>query len=482
MSSDVPKETLLRDFGRALVERNGAFFIGAGMSRAAGFVDWRGLLKDIASDLGLDIDRETDLLSIAQFHENHAGNRGKINQALLDEFTRGASPTLNHSLIATLPINLIWTTNYDTLIEDQLRAVGRRPDVKHSESQLANRVSASDVTVLKMHGDITMPGDAVLTRDDYEGFGRKRQLFSEKLQGDLISQTFLFLGFSFTDPNIDYILSRVRVLLGKNVRNHFCVMRRPSLAAPHDPVASADFEYESRRLDLRIQDLKRYGIQTVLVDDFSEVTELLSDLNKASHSQEVFVSGSAHDYAPMGRDRLEGLCRLLGKELIGSRFNIVNGFGLGVGGLVSLSAIESVYTTPGERLDDRVLFRPFPQEPPQGMSLKDLWTKYRTDMISQAGHAVFIAGNKLDSASGAAINAAGVREEFEIAKSMGKTLIPIGASGWVAKELWEEVSRDASELFPNLNVRSELAALGSDASSEQEIVSAVLALLQKVRR
>jgi integrase len=33
------------------------------------------------------------------------------------------------------------------------------------------------------------------------------------LSGDLVAKMFLFLGFSFTDPNLDYILSRVRISL-----------------------------------------------------------------------------------------------------------------------------------------------------------------------------------------------------------------------------------------------------------------------------
>jgi hypothetical protein len=34
-----------------------AIFAGAGLSRAAGYVDWRSLLREIATELKLDIDR-----------------------------------------------------------------------------------------------------------------------------------------------------------------------------------------------------------------------------------------------------------------------------------------------------------------------------------------------------------------------------------------------------------------------------------------
>jgi hypothetical protein len=74
-------------------------------------------------------------------------------------------------------------------------------------------LSKSRVNVYKMHGDIDRPDEAILTKDDYESYHVKMQPFLNALSGDLISKTFLFLGFSFTDPNLDYILSRGRIAL-----------------------------------------------------------------------------------------------------------------------------------------------------------------------------------------------------------------------------------------------------------------------------
>ena len=39
---------------------NAAMFIGAGFSKSAGYVDWRNLLRGVAEDLGLDVDKEYD--------------------------------------------------------------------------------------------------------------------------------------------------------------------------------------------------------------------------------------------------------------------------------------------------------------------------------------------------------------------------------------------------------------------------------------
>ena len=58
-----------------------------------------------------------------------------------------------------------------------------------------------------MHGDIDNPADAVISKDDYEAYPLKMGAFVSALRGDLVEKTFLFLGFSFTDPNYGGTLS-----------------------------------------------------------------------------------------------------------------------------------------------------------------------------------------------------------------------------------------------------------------------------------
>ncbi len=66
-------EAFIKDFVIDLSENNVAIFAGAGMSRAAGFVNWPELLREIADELGLSVDKEHDLISIAQYHVNESG-------------------------------------------------------------------------------------------------------------------------------------------------------------------------------------------------------------------------------------------------------------------------------------------------------------------------------------------------------------------------------------------------------------------------
>lgn len=475
---DQPKEPFLREFSRALRERNAALFIGAGLSRPAGLSDWKELLREVADDLGLDIDREIDLIAIAQYHANFKGGKGRLNQLIIDEFTKEARRTENHAIIASLPLRTIWTTNYDTLIEDAFAHSGRRADVKHNNAQLAYTKPRADVRVYKMHGDVSMPSEAVLTKDDYEIYGEKRALFTEALKGDLVNKTFLFLGFSFTDPNIDYILSRIRVLLGSSQREHYCVMKKPDKPTDLTGAAGADYEYELKRLSHRVEDLKRFSIQTILIDNFSEITEVLRELDRRSHSLDVFVSGSAAEYGTFTKERTEGLCRALGQELITHGLNLISGFGFGIGGAVIIGAVEAVYRTDDFSIEDRIMLRPFPQILPGGLTRDQFNTQYRKDMISKAGHCIFIAGNRLNMKTGETEKSAGVREEFEIALSMGKTVIPIGVTGSMASELYQEVIADVGKYFPRGNVQQSLETLNDANKSDADLVQAVIQIIR----
>ena len=135
-------------FTKAIKENNAAIFAGAGLSIPAGFVNWKNLLRDIAKDLNLDIDKENDLIAIAQYHYNEQGNnRHKLNQLLIEEFTQGTSVTLNHQILSSLPIQTYWTTNYDKLIEKSLEEAGKTPDVKITQINLSNNIPKRDEEV-----------------------------------------------------------------------------------------------------------------------------------------------------------------------------------------------------------------------------------------------------------------------------------------------------------------------------------------------
>ena len=455
-----------------------AIFAGAGLSRSAGYVDWKGLLRDIAEDLQLDIDRETDLISVAQFHVNrNGGNRGYLNKAILEEFPIEKSPTSNHYLLIRLPISTWWTTNYDDLIERAAHDEEKVVDVKYDIRQLAHTKPRRDITLLKMHGDVNNPATAVITRDDYENYENERGLFLNALAGDLISKTFLFIGFSFTDPNFAQVMTRIRIRLRDNQRPQYAIFKE---VKREDFSDDDEFRYESNKQVLVLEDLRRFNINSVLVDSYERIDEIVSELYRRYVSKYVFISTSAADFLPWGEEKVTKFMAKLGALLTEKGFRIVTGVGLGTGNAVMDGAIVAITSDPLKKLDENILIRPFPHHAVEPAEREKAWHRYREDMIGRAGIALFLFGNK--ASGGGIAPATGMMKEFDIARGKGLVILPIGATGSTSRELAmttlrnPELQRGLSESAVEI-----LGKLAEPVEDLDQLLEPILSLLSEVR-
>jgi hypothetical protein len=123
---------------------------------------------------------------------------------------------------------------------------------------------------------------------------------------------------------------------------------------------AADFHYAQARQQLQVNDLKRYGIIGLLVDDYKEYTQVLGRIAHRYKMARVFVSGSAADYAPWDVSKAQELIQELSRSLIGTGFGVVSGFGEGVGPYVVNGILAQLEHDGTQVLDDRIVLRPFP--------------------------------------------------------------------------------------------------------------------------
>ncbi len=458
-------------YAKAIKDNNAAIFAGAGLSIPAGFVDWKNLLKDIAKDLNLDVDKENDLIAIAQYHYNEKGNnRHRLNQLLIDEFTQGTSVTPNHKLLAALPIQTYWTTNYDKLIEKAIEEEGKTPDAKITQENLSTNIPKRDAVVYKMHGDISLPDQAILTKDDYEGYNEKRPLYTTALQGDLVSKTFLFIGFSFDDPNLEYILSRIRILLGQNQRHHYCFFKKIDRK---DFETDEIFHYAEIKQQLKVKDLRRYSINALLIDDYPKITKVLSAIQKKVLRSNIFISGAAKIYDPRTEQQASSFIHKLSYTLSSKGYKIVSGVGHGIGRIVITGALDYVFSTKYRHLDEAHVLRPFPLN--LGTQYKpDTNLEYRKEMIKHAGIAIFIFGNRSDGKGGWTLSS-GVFEEFDVAINQGVIPLPVGATGYASEELWNKVLSRPKEYYPDNNdLLDAIKQIGDKSLTDDEIINQIL--------
>lgn len=421
------KNIFIHRYADEITKGNAAIFAGAGLSVPSGKKDWKTLMKPLADELGLELTDSTDLMRLAQFYVNKkGGNRTKVSELILNEFN---DITLNeyHKILSCLPICTYWTTNYDHAIEDSLKQTGKKVAVKKTPMSLATSLVGCDAVVYKMHGDKDDAENCVLTEDDYDFYPINRNGFLPILKNDLTTKTFLFIGFSFEDPNLHRIFANIRQLLHNHCRTHYCIMLK---------------EVDKSRInkqELFCENLMRYGIETVFVNEWSEIPSILKEIQNVYNRKSIYVSGAAHEYGLYTREEYEKFISDLSQVLVKKGYRIVSGYGLGVGSAVISGVLNEVYGCQHKSLTNELLLRPFPQGDDD---IKALWSQYRRDMIRNSGISLFILGNKLDTSTRQTILSNGMQEEFDISKEQGNFLIPVAATGYMAENLYGQLIKD----------------------------------------
>ena len=81
-----------------------------------------------------------------------------------------------------------------------------------------------------------------------------------------------------------------------------------------------------RRNHLFLEDLKRYRISAFMIDDFSEITEILQEIERRLNQNNIFISGCAEEYGVFTKEEAEDLIKLLSARLIQDEFNTISGF------------------------------------------------------------------------------------------------------------------------------------------------------------
>ncbi|MDC3953453.1 SIR2 family protein [Polyangium jinanense] len=454
----------LRDYVDALERGSAALFVGAGLSMAAGLPGWGKLLDGMAREIGLDVGKEHDLVLLAQFYVNRqAGSRSYLESLVRRTFDREVGIPDNHRILARLPIGHVWTTNYDEILEGAWRQAGKSFDVKSRSVDLTTSDPEADAVLFKMHGTASQPSEIVLTKDDYELYPRARPGFLELLGTDLTTRTFLFLGLSFTDPNLGHVLSVLRRSFEDGARRHYAILKRPS-----DP-------YDAQRFDHHVMDLNRYGIRALVVNDYAEITNVLRKLERRRAQRSVFVSGSfPEDGDEKERAFVTTIARGVGRIVGARNLRLVTGLGRVVGSAAVTGLVEALDGRTAAAISRRLVVRPVREVVPPGASLEAWKRKSREDLLAQAGVMIVIGGLRRGAP------APGVLEEFEIAKTQGLVVLPIAATGHAAQVIHEKMRANPAAHLPAEIDATSFDALGAEAKDEGAILAAIERCLSRL--
>jgi SIR2-like domain len=199
-------------------------FVGAGLSKDAGLPLWDELMAPLAAEMGLE--PSTDPVIVAQYYvDAHAQGRYLLNRHVVRTLKRTPSVfSLAHALIKELPLRAILTTNFDDLIE---RTLAQEPERRHkvivTDDDLAY-LSAEELAVVKVNGDVSHPNGLVLTRRDFESYSTDRPALTDFIRSLLSTSTMLFIGTSMRDPAFAEFNAEVLRKLGTHRRAFYLLL------------------------------------------------------------------------------------------------------------------------------------------------------------------------------------------------------------------------------------------------------------------
>jgi hypothetical protein len=189
-------------------------------------------------------------LQILEYFKIKRGELAPLTNWLSHQFAMAtdddilASPILAE-LAALDRCSIYYTTNYDDFLERALSKSGRPSQAITAERSIAhNRL---DVEVVKFHGDFNSPREMVVTESQYMDRMRLENAMDFKLRGDILGRAALFIGYSFRDPNVNYIFHLINRLF-QNLPDSF-TGRRAYIVLP-DP---SDFErrlFQERNIEV----------------------------------------------------------------------------------------------------------------------------------------------------------------------------------------------------------------------------------------
>ncbi len=451
----------IQDYSKSLKNHCASVFLGSGLSRQSGYVGWSDLLKKFVKQIGLKINKEQDLISLAQYYVNNKKDVFELKRYVCKVFDKNKKFNDNHFLLASLPLDSYWTTNYDLLLEQVLeyREIKYNKIVK--DCDLRKNINSNPIWLYKMHGDVNDENSIVITKQDYENYYDDYEMLIAKLKSEICTKTFLFLGYSISDPNVMHILARARKVFDKNNgRKHYAIMQRPQKNIKNKK--NKNYNYEIIKQQHQIVDLAEYGIEVILVDDYSEINEILKAIVNEVYKKNIFISGTLENDTK-NMTEICSIANKLSSRLILSGYKIFTGYGKTLGAFVvdgaysgcklqskddfyhqtNSSEMSSVAERVTNKYNSRVFLFPFPYA--ESMSDEDraeYYFRLRKNMLASTRVMIILCGEKGTDKR----ISDGVIAEYNLACEFNDIVIPLAISGGAALKIWEEINNKKESL------------------------------------
>lgn len=211
-----------------LIEGHWLPVVGAGLSRNAkvpvGKIMplWEDMGRALANEMS-DYPYSGALDAISAY--SHEYSRTRLIERLSGLLLIGqARPSEIHRAFCSIPFDIVCTTNFDFLLERQYAAGPRHCRVVIDEDQLTISARNTEISLLKLHGDLHHPQRLVITEEDYDRFLVRYPLLATYLANLLITKTAILIGYSLDDPDFRQIWQVIGERLGRHRRFAYSIM------------------------------------------------------------------------------------------------------------------------------------------------------------------------------------------------------------------------------------------------------------------
>ena len=227
--SQVAEGLAYPELEQALITGNVCAFVGAGMSVGAGLPGWYDLIAELSTRIGYELPPPKwttgdALIDAAQAYVNRQGLYSLISYLKDRLDITGKQPTAAHRALARLPISLVFTTNFDDLLERVFQDAGKRVEVVTGDKMIPfMRREPDTVNIIKLCGDLDQPDSIVLARQQYDSYFLQRPQMVELLENAVIYDM-LYLGWGGSDPYFKMIFGELLSHFGQMMRPGYAVM------------------------------------------------------------------------------------------------------------------------------------------------------------------------------------------------------------------------------------------------------------------
>ena len=285
------------DFDRLIKlvrEEKVSLFIGSGFSLKAGAPSVATLCKGILSQIDNEqtrLEHKNDNLAVLSNYyveEICCGSRNSLIELLKNMFSFKPTNTEDQQALAQIPhFHNIFTTNYDTLLEDAYDK--QNSQIIRKDADCAYIDNSKAVRIFKIHGDFENQDFVIVTSKDYDDYfkNNRNQLMWNEVKSHFLTEHILFIGYSLEDDNIIDIIKNISKAINKNQKEMF-------LIAPG---------FDSRKQG-QFKKMKVHYYDSLATDFLTELTQQLKDniWNDFKHHKVTAETFSRfcniHDIAP----------------------------------------------------------------------------------------------------------------------------------------------------------------------------------------